>query len=144
MNLTDQGSGSKMPSIVVQSQVSLDELLNGVGQLGSQEFEHFISQVLTLRARRIAPSLAMEEASLLEKVSQGLSPAFQQRYNELSAKRGAETLSSEEHRELLELIDRIEHNDAERIRALTSLAQLRDVAVPELMVQLGIRSPADD
>lgn len=131
-----------MASIVVQSQVTLDDLLSGVGQLDSREFEDFISQVLTLRARRIAPSLTTEETSLLEKINQGLSPELQQRYDELSDKRVAETLSSDEHREMLELIDRVEHSDAERIRALTSLAQLRDLTIPELMDQLDIRSPS--
>ncbi|MCP4659502.1 MAG: STAS/SEC14 domain-containing protein [bacterium] len=131
-----------MPAIEVRSQVSLDELLNGVAQLDTREFEHFVSQVLFLRARRVAPSLAKEEAGLLEIVNQGLSPALQQRYDELTAKRRAESLTSEEHRELLELIDRVERGDAERVRALTGLAQLRKITVKELMDELGIRPPA--
>ncbi len=131
-----------MPAIEVRSQVSLDELLNGVAQLDTRELEHFVSQVLFLRARRMAPSLAKEEAGLLEIVNQGLSPTFQQRYDELTAKRRAESLTPEEHRELLELIDRVERGDAERVRALTGLAQLRNVTVKELMDELGIRPPA--
>ena len=90
-----------MPTIEVRSQVSLDELLNGVAQLDMPELERFISQVLTLRAKRIAPCLPKEEAGLLEKINQGLSPEAQQRYDELTAKRRAETLTSEEHQELL-------------------------------------------
>lgn len=131
-----------MPSIEVRSQVSLDELLNGVAQLEARELEHFISQVLTLRARRMAPSLANEEAGLLEKINQGLSPTLQQRYDVLTAKRRAEALTSEEHLELLDLIELIERADAERVRALTGLAQLRNVSVKELMAELDIRPPA--
>src|SRR5713101_7195088 len=130
-----------MSTVEVRSQVSLDELLNGVAQLETPELEHFISQVLTLRARRIAPCSPKEEAALLEKINQGLLPDVQQRYDELTAKRRAETLTPEEHQELLALIDRIERTDAERAQALTELAQLRKVSVTALRVQLGIRPP---
>jgi len=130
-----------MPSPEARSPVSLEELLRGVAQLNVRELEHFVSRVLVLRAQRLAPSLAAEEARLLEKVNQGLSPFERQRYDELTAKRRAETLTSEEHRQLLDLIDQIEHADAERVRALTVLAQLRDVSVETLMADLGIRSP---
>jgi len=130
-----------MPTIEVRSQVSLDELLNGVAQLDMPELERFISQVLTLRAKRIAPGLPKEEAGLLEKINQGLAPDAQRRYDELTTKRRAETLTSEEHQELLALIDRIERADAERAQTLIDLARLRKVSVPTLMSDLGIRPP---
>lgn len=130
-----------MPTIEVRSQVSLDELLNGVAQLDTPELERFVSQVLTLRAKRVAPCLPEEEAGLLEKINQGLSPAAQQRYDELTAKRRAETLTSEEHQELITLIDRIERADAERVQVLSELAQRRKVSVTALMAALGIRPP---
>lgn len=131
-----------MPTVEVRSKVSLDELLNGVAQLDTPELEQFISKVLTLRARRAAPSLPEEEARLLQKINQGLPPAVQQRYDELTAKRRAETLTPQEHQELLALIDRIEQADAERVQSLAELARLRNVTVTTLMAQLGIRRPA--
>ena len=66
-----------MPVVEIRSQVSLDELLKGVAQLDMSELEHFISQVLTLRAKRIAPSLPPEEAGLWQKINQGLPPDVQ-------------------------------------------------------------------
>jgi len=131
-----------MATVEVRSQVSLDELLNGVAQPDTPALEHFISQVLTLRAKRIAPSVPKEEAELLQQINQGLPPDVQQRYDELTAKRRAETLTPEEHQELLALVGRIEQADAERVRALTELAQLRNVSVTTLMAELGIRRPA--
>lgn len=130
-----------MPSVEVRSRVTLDDLLKGVAQLDSGELERFVSRVLAIRAQRIAPSLVKEEAELLEKINQGLSPADQERYRELTAKRQAETLSPEEHAELLEWIGRIEQADAERVRALTGLAQLRQISVDALMAELGLRTP---
>jgi uncharacterized protein YydD (DUF2326 family) len=131
-----------MQNVEIRSRVSMDELLNGVAQLDTPELEQFISQVLTLRAKRIAPSLPEEEARLLEKINQGLPPDVQQRYDELTAKRRAETLTPEEHEELLDLIDRIEQADAERVQALAELAQRRGVSITTLMAELGIRRPA--
>lgn len=131
-----------MPIIKIRSQVSLDELLNGVTQLDTPELEHFIFQVLTLRAKRIAPSLSGEEARLLQKINHGLPLDVQQRYDELTAKRRAETLTHEEHQELLALIDRIERADVERVQFLTELAQLRNVSVTTLMAELNIHPPA--
>jgi len=130
-----------MPTIEVRSRVSLDELLNGVAQLDTPDLERFVAQVLTLRAKRTAPCLPEQEALLLEKINQGLSPEVQQRYDNLTAKRHAETLTAEEHQELLRLIDQIEQADAERARALADLAQLRKKSLTTLMDELGIHPP---
>ena len=131
-----------MATVEVRSQVSPDELLDGVAQLDTPALERFVSQVLTLRAKRIAPSMPKKEAELLQQINQGLPPDVQRRYDELTAKRRAETLTPEGHQELLALVDRIEQADAERVRALTELAQLRNVSVKTLMAELGIRRPA--
>jgi hypothetical protein len=135
-------SERNMSIVEIRSQVSLDELLKGVAQLDMPELEHFISQVLTLRAKRLASSLPHEEAELLQKINQGLPSDVQQRYDELTVKRRAETLLPEEHQELLAFIDRIERADAERVQALAELAQLRHISVTTLMAELGIHPPA--
>ena len=130
-----------MSTVEVRSQVSVNELLNGVAQLDTPELEHFVAQVLTLRAKRIAPCLPEAEVALFEKINQGLPLDVQHRYDDLTAKRRAETLTPEEHRELLALIDRVEQADAERVQALSELAQRRNVSVTALMTELGIRPP---
>jgi hypothetical protein len=130
-----------MSTIEVRSQLSLDELLNGVAQLETPDLERFVSQVLTLRAQRTAPCLPEQEAGLLEKINQGLSLEVQQRYDDLTAKRRTETLTSEEHQELLTLIDRVERADAERAQALADLARLRKMPLATLMDTLGIHPP---
>lgn len=130
-----------MPSIEVRSQVSLDELLNGVAQLETAELDTFVSEVLTLRAKRVAPNLGREEARLLQIIGERWPPKLQQEYDELTAKRRAETLTPDDSRELLELIDQIERTDAERTRAIIDLAQLRGVSVASLKTDLGVRAP---
>ncbi len=84
----------------------------------------------------------MTSAKLLQKINERLPPADQERYDALALKLPEETLDREEQKELLELVDRIEHADAERVRALSRLAQLRGVSVEALMADLGISPPA--
>ncbi len=131
-----------MASVEVRFQVSLEQLLEGMAHLDPRGLGRLIVQLLTLRAQRLAPNLAGKEAGLLEKINQGLSPEAQQRYDELTTKRKAETLTPEEHRELLATIDRIERADADRVHALIGLAQLRQVSVDALMAELGIQPSA--
>ncbi len=66
---------------------------------------------------------------------------IQKRYMELQTKLHHETISADEHQELLALIDRLELVDATRLQALLELAQLRQVSLQELMRQLGIHPP---
>ena len=67
------------------------------------------------------------ETELLQIISRRLPLKDQQRLETLRDRLEAETLSEEEHHELLRWVDRIEIQDAERATALFQLAQLRDV-----------------
>ena len=129
-----------MTTVEVRTQVSLYDLLNGVAQLDTPELENFVAQVLALRAKRFASSLPKQEAELLLKINQRWPIDTQRRYDELATKRQAETLTAEEQQELLGLIDQSEQADAERAQMIGDLAQLRNVPVPELMQDLGIRA----
>jgi len=48
------------------------------------------------------------EAELLEKIKQGIPKTVQKRYDELTEKLHEETISREEHQELLGLVDQVE------------------------------------
>lgn len=131
-----------MATIQLQSQISLDALIGGVEQLNTADLEWLTNQILALRAKRRAPSLPHKEAELLQKINQGLPAATQQRFDLLTAKRRAETLTEEEYEELLQLVDEIELRDAKRVEYLAELAQLRNLSLRTLMQQLDIRPPA--
>jgi len=85
--------------------------------------------------------LPKNEAELLLNINQGLPLIVQRRYDELTAKRRSDTIKAEELQELLNLIDRIEHSDAERIKHLAQLAHLRQTSLTALMNDLGIEAP---
>jgi hypothetical protein len=73
--------------------------------------------------------IVKREAILLQKVNQSLPVATQQRFDDLNEKRRDETLTDEEHQELLALIEQIEENDVERVKDLGQLAQWRNVSL---------------
>ncbi len=132
-----------MTSVQITSQVSigLDQLLNGVSQLETTDLEQFVGQVSSLLAQRKAPSLPRRETELLEQINQGLPENIQSRYDELQIKLHHETITPEEHQELLSLIDPVEQVTVDRLRSLIELSQLRQVSLDELMTQLGIHHP---
>jgi hypothetical protein len=130
-----------MPKVHVTSQIEidLDEVLQGLARLGTAELEQFVDRVIALQAQRHAPSLPQNETELLQQINRGLPANIQQRYDTLNTKLHDETITAQEHEELLTLIDRIELADAERMQHLIALARLRRVPVDTLMAQLGIR-----
>ncbi len=130
-----------MSAIKIEASISLEQLLNAVERLPDEEISHFTEQVLALRARRVAPALPADEAALLQRINQTISPADQRRYDDLVAKRDAEILTPDEHIELLRLSNLREAYDADRIAALAELAQARQTSLAALMVALDISPP---
>jgi hypothetical protein len=57
----------------------------------------------------------------------------------LRAKREVETLTEAEHQTLIQLSSAIEAIGADRLEALATLAQIRQVSLTELMKMLGIQ-----
>lgn len=130
-----------MPKVQVVSQVELefDEVIKGVERLETDELEEFLTRVLTIRAQRRAPSLSQEETELLQKINQGVPIEVRSRYDELHEKLLDETFTSDEQQEFIDLTDQIKFADAERLKHLILLAQLRNTTVDSLMDQLGLQ-----
>ena len=84
-------------------------------------------------------ALPTEEAELLHKINVGLPEEFWNEYRDLIGKRRAEFLTDQEHTRLLELSDRVESDNVERITHLIQLAQIRNTSLDDLMLELGIR-----
>ncbi len=83
------------------------------------------------------------ETALLQAIYQGIPIAIQQRYDELREYLHEESLTTDEHQELLQLVDVVEQCEVDRLEKLIELAQLRNVSLDELMQQLNLkRSPS--
>jgi hypothetical protein len=122
--------------------MSLDELLDAANKLNESDLETLINRMLLIRAQRKVPILSSEEASLLTQINQGIPSDLHEHYCGLAQKRDAETLTDEEYEELLQISDRIEVLNAQRIEALVKLAALRQISLQQLMGELGIQFPS--
>lgn len=131
-----------MSVIKVETELPFETLLEAVERLSVPDLETLTAQVLNVRAKRKAPCLSADESELMLKINQGISPDIQARFDSLVAKRQAETLTPEEHRELVALTEQIEAADAERIACLSELARIRGMPLDTLMQELGIQPPA--
>ena len=121
--------------------VSASKLVQMAEQLSPAELDRLAQEVATLRGRRNAPLLSADESALFVTINQRLSEADRQRLAHLGEHRYREELTPEEHRELLELQQRLEALHANRMKALAQLAQLRGVTLANLLTQLGIQFP---
>jgi hypothetical protein len=81
------------------------------------------------------PLPELQEQALLRAIQHKLAPDEQARLTYLRQQNESETITEPEHQELLEYIDRIEQQDAERAEALIQLAELRKVDLQKLMDQ---------
>ncbi len=80
-----------------------------------------------------------DEIELQQKINQGVPHEVRSRYDELHEKMLDKTLTPDEQQELIDLADQIKLADAERLKHLILLAQLRNTSVASLMDQLGLR-----
>jgi len=83
-------------------------------------------------------SAATDEAELLLRINQGPSETVWRRYHDLSSRRDAESLTSQEHEELIGLSQTIEAADVKRLQYMAELAKLRGVSLRTIREQLGI------
>lgn len=128
-----------MPKLQVEVQLSPEELLSAVEQLSLPDLEQFVSQVLLLQAQRKVNNLPPTEAELLLKINQSIPSETKKYYDELIAKREAETLTPDEYNQLTQFTEQIEKLQAKRIEYLAELALIRKTSLTALMENLGIQ-----
>jgi hypothetical protein len=127
-----------MPTIQVKAQISAQELIEAANQLDGRELEIVADRLLMMRAERRAPHLSHEESDLLIQINTPLPEEIWQQYTSLYAKLEPDTITEEEHKELLRLIHAVEMDNAQRIGHLIKMAEMRGTTLPKLMQSLGI------
>ena len=90
------------------------------------------------RTRRGETHLSKRESELLLKINAGLPETTWERYHALVARRKAETLTPEEHAELILLSHQVERDKARRIGHLIELDKMRHTTLEAVMQSLGI------
>ena len=119
--------------------MSLDELIKAARQLDQTDLDRLLHHVMILRAHHKVNVLPEEESQLLQQINQGIDSELRSQYQVLREKREAETLTDGEYEILIRLSNQIEQCSAQRLEALASLAQLRQVSLSVIMESLGIQ-----
>ncbi len=94
-----------------------------------------------LLAQRRTKGLSKEETELFRNINRSLPTAVEEQYIAWQDKVHDETITPAEHQELSQIVSMVEQADADRLQALITLSQIRQVSLPELMQQLGIQPP---
>ena len=107
--------------------------------------DSYLGQMLKRAAyknRQKKATKSPSETDLLKKINLNISEQEWIEYKQLNELRRAEMLTEQTHQRLIEIGDKIETANTERIKNLLVLAQLRDVSLEKLMHDLGI-SPVE-
>lgn len=127
-----------------QKHLSTEQILAAVEHLSLPEIESLFDGVKALRAKRKAPSLTPQEATLLTLLNQSFAADARVRMRALRTKRTDASLTPAEQQELISLTTQLEEWHARRMETLAELARLRGVSLPVVMDQVGIRLPDYD
>ena len=118
--------------------------LKYLSQQEGSEMGELASRLLSQATRIARPAEEIAEAKLLQKINESWSPESWEHYHALTAKRRAESLTSEEYAELAALTNEREIAHAQRIKYLVELAKIRHTSLDAVMDTLGIRPPGYD
>ncbi len=113
--------------------MQIKELIKGVEQLSSSEFEVFYHKLQTLRLQKMPDAIGEKENKLLKKINTPFTKKKKLRFNLLIAKRDAESLTKDEYEELLVLTEAFEKHELRRLKLLAKLADLKKTSLPEVI-----------
>jgi len=112
-------------------EIQQEALLQAVERLDEAGLDQFLEDVLALKAKRSAPAVPDEVASLLSKIGQlGLAEGERKQLHTLLAKTEVEILTPDERQTVIQFSDKSERLNAERITTVIELA--RDWQTPTI------------
>jgi len=132
-----------MDSIEIQKgvRISLEDILSGISQVDLSSLEKFSEEINRLVARRKTKAPSERELELIHNIYQPWESELQKKYDALTEKNLAGTITNSEHSKLLELVVLAEKKNAQWLEAMIELAELRSISLEELQAQLGIIHP---
>lgn len=138
-------------TLTIKLRPETESRLRKVARSSGLDTQEFVQRYLEVQfpGEPVASQFSPREAELLQQLELDLPEARWRRYRKLSKKllaeqrsaAGEKFLAAGEYEELLELTQQVEAANVKRIERLSELARLRKVSLPELMKQLGIKTP---
>lgn len=140
-------------TLTIELRPETERRLRKAARSSGMDTQEFVQHYLEVQFPSKAVShLSTREAELLQQIELDVPEATWRRYRKLSKKLRAEQrsaagekfLAAGEYEELLVLTQQVEAANVKRIERLSELAKLRNISLPELMKQLGIKTPAPE
>ncbi len=125
-------------TLEVQSELEL-QLRHAAGRSGLDAKSFVLNLLREHLSRPQAAPEDLSEKQLFAEINRGLSAAEWKRYEELIDRRREETLTNDEHAELIATTERLEEANVFRVQCLAELARRRQVTMSVLMAELGIK-----
>ena len=119
----------------VQLEITTENLLNAVAQMPESEFNSFVEKAKEIRIER----KPLAENDLIHKINTIYSAEKRQRYNLLYEKFEQENITPKEHQELLKLSDEFEMLNAEKLRYLGELAEVRGQSFEQVVKEFKVK-----
>ena len=131
---------NKMEHILINSQTTqIDNILNTIDKLSIKEFDTLFLQIKKKRIKNFSIVNSKQESELLLLINKDLPLKNRKRYTILLTKRQNETLTNEEYEELLELTEKKEGLQEERLKNMIALSKIRDITLSKLVEQLELK-----
>jgi hypothetical protein len=118
-------------------------IIQVLSQLSLKEIDLAMQKLIELRKQKLPSVLSIEETEILKNINRGVPDEINSRYNALKEKRNQESLTEEEHKELIELTGYMEQHDVERLQSLMELAKIRNISLEELIKNLELKPMLD-
>jgi len=127
----------------VKTTMTAEKLFREVKKLPKAEFEKFSAKFSRLNSKPKETNLSKKEADLIVKVNECTPTEKQNRhFYKLVRKRRNYTLTEDEYQELLDMTEKFEIQNVERLKSLIKLAKIRKKTLEEVMDELGIKPPS--
>ena len=143
---TSQSQDKQTMTMTIDLPLDLEtKLQNEAAQAGLAP-DRFVLDVLEerlhrKRAEQSVPHFSKAETDLMQKINEGLPVETWRQYHALIVKRDAGTLTAEEQKVLVGMVDQVEIAHARRLGYLLQLATLRGTTLSAIMDALGIVKP---
>ncbi|CAN5280449.1 hypothetical protein BH20ACI1_BH20ACI1_10340 [soil metagenome] len=123
-------------------EVTTESILSAVSQMPEKEFENFIEKAKRLHKQPKKSVWTKQQIELIKKLNAFvLSPEEQTKFNKLVRKRRSEKITESELEELIELNEKSESLNIERLKILAKLAESKKKTLSEIMDDLEIIPP---
>ncbi len=129
-----------MAEVEIKSNIKLGlkDILKAISTLETKDIEVFLKEVTGILAqKKEKESKNTDESTLIKQIKSAYPIKLNKRFQFLRSKLTTQQLSEKEQKELIDLTNRFEALDAQRLQYLMQLAQLRGTSLNDIIKEFS-------